>query len=489
MKSGSGGNEADPILSEDAHHELKTVRNLKLTLTERKAILCLGDFFVACLAGFFALSLWNLTRPESFLSDLDAFWGRIPFTSTLWILLMWAFDLYTPGLTTKIQQVMQRFLGVSLVSLSIYLLLFFFAPRDVLPRLPILYFVVIAFVAGVIWRAKWAASVLSNAFQQRLLIIGGGWGGRALAQAVLDRKLADFEIVGFVDDDLDRQRSKVLGFPVLGPIKNTLEIAKQHQVNTIVYSITHQLRAETFQVLLNCQSSGIPIIQMPALYEALTERVPVQHVANDWLLPTGLAGGQISLSYRTFVSIIDHVFCLLGAIILVVFGPLLAVLIKLDSPGPVFYVQTRLGQGGRLFKLVKFRSMVVNAEGNNGAQWATEDDPRITRVGKVLRRMRLDELPQIVNILRGDLHLIGPRPERPEFYAQLEEEIPFYSVRLAVKPGLTGWAQIKYRYGSNVQETLVKLQYDLYYIKNRSPLLDLKILLRTVWKILSYSGT
>jgi lipopolysaccharide/colanic/teichoic acid biosynthesis glycosyltransferase len=272
-------------------------------------------------------------------------------------------------------------------------------------------------------------------------------------------------------------------------VRNTLEIAKQHQVNTIVYSITHQLRVETFKILLDCQSSGIPIVQMPTLYEALTERVPVQHVAKDWLLPTGLPGGQISLSYQLFVLIVDYLFCLFGGIFLVALGPLLVALIKLDSVGPAFYVQTRLGQGGRPFKLVKFRSMIVDAEQINGPQWATADDPRITRVGRVLRRMRLDELPQIINIVRGDIHLIGPRPERPEFYAELEEKIPFYSVRLAVKPGITGWAQIKYRYGSSVEDTLVKLQYDLYYIKNRSPLLDLKILLRTIWKILSFGGT
>jgi exopolysaccharide biosynthesis polyprenyl glycosylphosphotransferase len=465
------------------------VRNINFTINERKVLLCLGDFFVASLAGFLALWFWSFTRAESFLLDLQAFWGCLPFTSILWILLMWAFDLYTPGLTTKTNRVAQRFLGVSLASLTIYLMLFFLAPRDLLPRLPILYFVIVAFCAGVVWRVKYAPSIASNAFQQRLLIVGAGWAGRALAQAVLDQKLADFEIVGFVDDDLSRQKPKVLGFPVLGPVGNTLEIAKQHQVNTIVYSITHQLRVEVFKVLLDCQSSGIPIVQMPALYEALTERVPVQHVANDWLLPTGLAGGQISLSYRLFVLLIDYLFCLFGGIFLVVLGPLLALLIKLDSPGPVFYVQTRLGQGGRRFRIVKFRSMVVDAEGDNGPQWATENDPRITRVGKMLRRMRLDELPQILNIARGDLHLIGPRPERPEFYAELERAIPFYSVRLAMKPGLTGWAQIKYRYGSSVEETLVKLQYDLYYIKNRSPLLDLKILLRTVWKILSFGGT
>jgi len=488
-RQAEANDETGDNLSRTIHGELKAVRSINLTINERKAILCLGDFCVACLAGFLALWFWSFTRAIPFVVDLQAFWGCVPFTSTLWILLMWAFDLYTPGLTTKANQVARRFLGISIASLVIYLMLFFLAPRDLLPRLPVVYFVVLAFGAEMVWRVKYAPSIASNAFQQRLLIIGAGWAGRALAQAMLDRKLADFEIVGFVDDDLFRQKPKVLGFPVLGPVKNTLEIAKQHQVNTIVYSITHQLRVETFKILLDCQSSGIPIVQMPTLYEALTERVPVQHVANNWLLPTDLAGGQISLSYRIFVLIIDYLFCFLGGAFLLVFGPLLVVLIKLDSTGPAFYVQTRMGQGGRRFRIVKFRSMVADAERKDGPQWATPDDPRITRVGKVLRRMRMDELPQIINVVRGDIHLIGPRPERPEFYTELEREIPFYSVRLAVKPGLTGWAQIKYRYGSTVEETLVKLQYDLYYIKNRSPLLDLKILLRTIWKIVSFGGT
>jgi exopolysaccharide biosynthesis polyprenyl glycosylphosphotransferase len=465
------------------------VQKLNPTPKERKAILCLGDFLVACLAGFLSLCLWSLTRDEPFLGDLMTFGVYIPFASTLWVLLMWFFDLYAPGLTTKTNRVTETFIGVSLGSLAIYLMLFFLAPRDVLPRVPVLYFVVVAFAFGLLWRLKCAPSIASNVFQQRLLIVGAGWAGRFLAQAMLDEKLADFEIIGFVDDDLDKQRSKVLGFPVLGSIKNTPEIAQQHQVNAIVYSITHQLRAETFKTLLNCRSSGIPIIPMPTLYEALMERVPVQHVAKDWLLPTDLAGGQISLSYRIFVLLVDYLFCLLGGIFFLLFGPLMAALIKFDSPGPVFYVQTRMGQGGRLFRLIKFRSMVVDAERKNGPQYASNDDIRITRVGRVMRRMRLDELPQVINILRGDLHLIGPRPERPEFLPELEEKIPFYSVRLAIKPGITGWAQIKFRYGGNMEENLVKLQYDLYYIKNRSPLLDLKIILRTFWKIISYSGT
>jgi lipopolysaccharide/colanic/teichoic acid biosynthesis glycosyltransferase len=182
-------------------------------------------------------------------------------------------------------------------------------------------------------------------------------------------------------------------------------------------------------------------------------------------------------------------FSLVAGLFLFLVGPIIALLIRLDSPGPIFYRQSRLGRGGQTFDLIKFRSMSVNAEKGTGAKWATKNDPRITRIGQILRRTRLDELPQILNILKGDIHLIGPRPERPEFTEQLEKEVPFYRARLAVKPGLTGWAQVKYRYGSSVDDTITKLQYDLYYIKHRSIMLNLLIILKTIGVVLSCKGT
>lgn len=450
--------------------------------------LLLGDFVLTSLAGFSALGLWSFTRQEPLWADLEEYAPWVPLASFFWVLLLWVFDLYKPVFALRISSLVQRYLGVSAVSLLLYLVLFFFAPRNVLPRLPLLYFLFLAFALGIAWRWTLVCSVAKTAFQQRLLIIGAGVSGKALVQVLREEKAEEFVVVGFVDDDLAKQRGKVLGIPVLGAVRATVEIAKENQVDTVVYSALFHLRAEVFKVLLECQTAGLSVIPMATLYEAVTERVPVQHVAKEWLLPTDLTGGQSSLSYRVFVWIVDHLFCVLGGAFLLLVGPLAALAIKLDSPGPVFYRQVRLGLGGAPFPVLKFRSMVRDAEELKGPQWATGDDPRITRVGRVLRKTRLDELPQIVNILKGHLHLIGPRPERPEFFHQLEREIPFYGVRLAVKPGLTGWAQIRFRYGSSVEETLIKLQYDLYYIKNRSPLLDLKILLHTVWKVVSFSG-
>jgi lipopolysaccharide/colanic/teichoic acid biosynthesis glycosyltransferase len=173
---------------------------------------------------------------------------------------------------------------------------------------------------------------------------------------------------------------------------------------------------------------------------------------------------------------------------LAVLLPLVALAIKLDSPGPVFYSQERTGYRGRVFRVWKFRSMVAAAEADGRARWAKPGDPRVTRVGRALRASRLDELPQVLNVLRGEMSIVGPRPERPEFVAALEQQIPFYRARLLVKPGLTGWAQIKYRYGSTAQDALVKLQYDLYYVKHRSLLLDALIIARTIGVVVGLRG-
>lgn len=463
--------------------------SVRLSTGERKFILSLGDFLFTSLAGIVALGLWRLTREEPFIADLHLFGPWIPLASLLWVLLLWVFDLYKAGMNFRTSVIVERYFGVSLVSLLCYLLFFFVAPRNVLPRLPVLYLVVLATIFGVAWRLGLGlvTSFAKTAFQHRLLVIGADWSGRALLEAIREVESRDYKIIGFIDD-IGSQGGEFSGIPILGTVKDTLEVAFAHDVNVVVYSTGNPMRAELFTILLDCRTAGISVIPMATLYEELTERVPVQHIAEEWLLPTDLTGGQISLSYQVFVWFLDHVFALLGLVLLALITPIVAILIKLDSSGPVFYRQVRLGLGGKPFTMIKFRSMVRNAEEQNGPQWAEDDDARVTRVGRVLRRTRLDELPQVINILRGELHLIGPRPERPEFVAELETQIPFYRVRLALKPGLTGWAQIKFRYGGNVEETLIKLQYDLYYMKNRSPLLDLKILLHTVWKTLSFGG-
>jgi exopolysaccharide biosynthesis polyprenyl glycosylphosphotransferase len=228
---------------------------------------------------------------------------------------------------------------------------------------------------------------------------------------------------------------------------------------------------------------------MPELYERLTDRVPVEHIGDNWFVILPLDNSGQNLSYRVVKRGLDLVISLIGLAIFGLILPFLAVIISIDSPGPVFYRQKRVGRAGRVFELLKLRSMFVDAEEDGHARWAEEHDTRVTRAGVFLRRLRLDEFPQLLNVFRGEMSLVGPRPERPEFVAELQQEIPFYRTRLTVKPGLTGWAQVNYNYGRSVKDALEKLRYDLYYIKHQSIQLDLVVLLKTISTILLLKGT
>jgi exopolysaccharide biosynthesis polyprenyl glycosylphosphotransferase len=227
---------------------------------------------------------------------------------------------------------------------------------------------------------------------------------------------------------------------------------------------------------------------MFALYQDLTGRVPVSHLGDDWYVALPAHVKKNARTYLLFKRICDFAMALMALVLSAPVMPLVALAIKLDSPGPIFFKQMRVGVGGRVFRIVKFRTMRQDAEKNTGAVWATDHDPRITRIGRFLRKSRLDELPQLWNVLVGDMSFVGPRPERPEFDEELEHEVPFYRARRAVRPGLTGWAQVSHGYGNTMFDALRKVEYDLYYIKNQSLYLDLMILFRTIAVVLKLGG-
>jgi len=248
------------------------------------------------------------------------------------------------------------------------------------------------------------------------------------------------------------------------------------------------LHEDLFQAILRCWEAGIPVTTMPDMYEHVMTRVPVEHAGRmlHVVVPLGHAA-----SFRLYLlarRLAEVLVALVGCLVVASVVPLVWLVNRLTSPGDVFYRQERVGEGGRTFHVVKFRSMVMDAEERSGAVWARRNDDRITPAGRLLRKMRIDELPQFWNVLRGDMSLIGPRPERPEFVDQLAQEIPFYRMRHAVRPGITGWAQVKYGYGASVEDSLIKLQYDLYYIKHEGLYMDLLILLRSVQVVLGMQG-
>jgi exopolysaccharide biosynthesis polyprenyl glycosylphosphotransferase len=264
-----------------------------------------------------------------------------------------------------------------------------------------------------------------------------------------------------------------------------LETATQKNIKTIVTAIDPHQDAKIVRSLYQCLPLKIHFSDLPTFYEKILGKVPLSSIGEMWFLEN-LTESQKNF-YEAGKRAADIISALILGIISLPFYPFIALVIKFDSDGPVFFTQRRMGQDGQIFKLIKFRTMTEDKD-KSKARWATEESHRITKVGKFLRKSRLDELPQLWNILAGQMSFIGPRPERIEFIQQLEQEIPYYQIRHLVKPGLTGWAQVNFRYGASVQDSIEKLQYELYYIKHRSLVLDVSIILRTIKIVLKAMG-
>ena len=321
-----------------------------------------------------------------------------------------------------------------------------------------------------------------------MLIVGAGKGGHSLVDIYRRFTPPPFHLVGLIDDDLKKQGKNYHGFNVLGTSQKLMDIIEDYQISDIVVAINGEMKGETFQTILDTQERGIEVTRMPIMYEELTQRVPVEHLESDWVIRSFVDQVRVSGVYELFKRLMDILGGLVGVLIFAVIFPFVAIAILLESGLPIFYSQERLGKGGRLFKIYKFRSMRQNAEADGEAKFASENDPRVTRVGNFLRRTRLDEMPQFLSVMTGEISLVGPRAERPELVAEFQKQIPFYRARLLVKPGLTGWAQINYGYVASITETAIKLEYDLYYIKHRTLSMDFNIVLRTIGTVLRRTG-
>ena len=323
-------------------------------------------------------------------------------------------------------------------------------------------------------------------FGERILIVGSGNLAVELAREVLDRPDAGYRIVGFVGTDADLLGKSLINPRVIGMTEQLDQIVKQEGIDRIVVAMGERRGQLPTNKLLQLSLAGqVTIEEGASFYERITGRVPLNMLRPSWLIFTGR--GRQAKGTELLRTSMHWLVALIGAILSLPIVLVTALLIKLESRGPVFYKQERVGKNGRTFVLMKFRSMKVDAE-QDGPVWASKGDARTTRIGRIIRKIRVDEIPQFWNILKGEMSFVGPRPERPHFVAQLAEEIPFYEQRHLIAPGLTGWAQIKYPYGSSIEDARQKLQYDLFYIKNHGLVLDGIILFETVKIILFGRG-
>jgi exopolysaccharide biosynthesis polyprenyl glycosylphosphotransferase len=486
------------------------VRLFSLQFSVWKLVLAAGDALAFALAVLVGLML-NPKLGSEWPRFLGQHWPSFGLMGACYFLVFVIADLYDYQQDyRRLTHLAQVVAGIIAGTLAV-IVLFYFPLGAFLGRtlLVLQTGVLLLLVTG--WRALFSALALPTRLVRRIVIVGAGHSGRRILEALHRRPLSGLTPLGFVDDDPRKAGQVIDGLPVLGDSSRLPDLVQHQAVALVVVAVTHEKSPALLKILTTVCWGRCQILDMPGLYEFLAGKVPIEHISDVWLFLHSLTTSK--RLYRRIKRLLDLGLAALALALTLPLFPFIALAIKLDSRGPVFFSQERLGQGGVPFRILKFRTMTAQAEAG-GPQFAVAGDPRITRLGRILRRLRLDELPQLLNILKGDMSFVGPRPEQVQFIREFQEpcvelrpgrragdppgclvqcgfkeKLPFYSYRLAVKPGITGWAQVMYPYASTLEQTREKLQYDLYYIKNMGLLLDLLILLKTVRIVLFARGT
>jgi len=466
---------------------------MALSVPEKKAVLAGVD--LAALAVCVALSFALVARIPA-LSALEvpsqAFWSVV--FGLVLLVVAYLNDCLDITSLRSAWRYLRRWWAACAVTAFVYLLVFFVFGRAaaasggeaglprVVPGLTLLLAAVVVPVAR-LTAERWLGL---GRHRKNCIVLGAGVSARDFLCKV-SALPSEWSVCALVDDDPAKLGSQVGGFTVAGSCADLPFLVDKHEAEEVVLAVTHEMNPSAIQALMKCFERGIDIVPVVLATERAMGRVPLQHLGDRWLPSTFWASSPMPLFYDVFKRGLD---ILVAGIALVAALPIVvvaALATKLASRGPAFYRQKRVGIHGKTFSIYKIRTMIDGAE-KKGAQWAVENDARITPLGRILRATRIDELPQLWNVLRGDMTLVGPRPERPEFVEQLEKEIPFYRARLAVRPGITGWAQVKHRYANSVEDTKTKLEYDLFYIKHRWFWLDLLILGKTAKTVVTLRG-
>jgi exopolysaccharide biosynthesis polyprenyl glycosylphosphotransferase len=461
---------------------------LRIRLSERKFILLLGDLFFSVLALVLALFFWSqkdaLHFSWEFLGTRAPVWFY--FLPIIWIALL--IGLYDIRRANRHGEVLKGIATAAGISILLYLIVFFVSEPNSLPRRGVAIFIGSATVLTILWRFVYIKVFTAPAFNRRVLVIGAGLAGTTLASMASKIQPIPFDLIGYVDDDTEKLGKEFFGVKVIGNGSSLLEAIKKYEITDLIFAISGELNADLFRSILDAEEGGVEVTSLPTAYEELFGRVPVQLLQSDWILRTFLDQVHTNGFYEVIKRSADLLSGVIGILVLVVLFPFVALAILIDSGKPIFYSQPRVGRNGNPYKIYKFRTMRSRPGDDGTGRMTIDGDERITRIGKILRRSHIDELPQMLNILKGENSLVGPRAEQPELVAQFQKQIPFYRARLLVKPGLTGWAQINQRYASTIEDTIVKLEFDLYYLKHRTLLLDFNIILRTIGAVLGFRG-
>jgi exopolysaccharide biosynthesis polyprenyl glycosylphosphotransferase len=456
---------------------------------ERQVILLLGDIFISILALLIALYFWAqrdswLHFSWEFLKTRPPFWFYL--LPILWLVLL--IEIYDVRRAGRRDDTFKGIAVAALISAIIYLIIYFTSQPNSLPRRGVLIFLVSVAIFTLIWRLIYIRVFTGERFMRNVLVVGAGRAGTNLVHIIHAMKPKPFNIVGFIDDDPKKLGTHVEGCNVVGSSNDLLKICNSENITDLIFSITGQMAPPMFRALVDAEENGIEVTTMPMVYEELLGRVPIFLLQSEWLLRSFVDQYHTNGFYEVSKRFLDMLGGLIGTVFFFAFFPLITISILFEGGFPILIRQNRLGKSGREYQILKFRTMRKDAESDGQARMAAENDERVTRMGRFWRKSHLDELPQFMNVLKGEMSLVGPRAERPEFVALLQERIPFYRARLFVKPGLTGWAQINQRYAATIEESGVKLEYDLYYIKKRNLVLDFYVLIRTLGQVISLKG-
>jgi sugar transferase (PEP-CTERM system associated) len=461
------------------------IRVLNAYFPRRTFFLGVSEAFLVALAFIVAIIARLGTTDAGLMLSYEQGFLKVAVVSVAFAICMYYFDLYDSAILSNRREVQSRLVQVVGTACLVLTGVYYIYPALELGRG--IFFIGVLFVAVVLflWRRLFLAVNSLPRLADRVLLLGDGSLAGQLSKEISHRPELALRIVGRMSEQKE-DNGDTSGLDSVNGIENLSAYVRSHRVSRIIVATGDRNGKLPVGELLDLKSRGVIIQDASEVYEAITGKVPLESLRLGWLLfSPSFSDFRFVLIYKRVAAVLVSLIGLLLSLPLI---PLVALAIKLSSKGPILYRQKRVGRQGIVFSCYKFRTMREDAEADVGATWASDNDPRITKIGSFLRRARLDEIPQLWNVLKGDMSLVGPRPERPEFVERFNQEIKYYNVRHTIRPGITGWAQVRYKYANTVEDSREKLRYDLFYVKNLSPGFDLLIFFYTIKTILLGRG-